>query len=50
VIGSFVSRVGYAPFFVALGFGDLIGATLLWTMVKPAAALMRQALPREAGA
>jgi MFS transporter, ACS family, hexuronate transporter len=50
VIGSFVSRVGYAPFFVALGFGDLIGAAVLWTMVKPAAALLREALPREAGA
>ena len=50
LIGSFVSRVGYAPFFVALGFGDLIGAAVLWTMVKPAAELLREALPREAGA
>jgi ACS family hexuronate transporter-like MFS transporter len=35
VIGWFVSRVGYTPFFIALGFGDLIGATVLWTVVKP---------------
>ncbi|WP_322013407.1 MFS transporter [Paraburkholderia sp. J12] len=34
-MGWFVSRVGYTPFFVALGLGDLIGATLLWTLVKP---------------
>ncbi|ADG18681.1 major facilitator superfamily MFS_1 [Paraburkholderia atlantica] len=33
-MGWFVSRVGYTPFFVALGFGDLIGATLLWTLVR----------------
>jgi MFS transporter, ACS family, hexuronate transporter len=34
-MGWLVSRVGYTPFFVALGLGDLIGATLLWTLVKP---------------
>ena len=34
LIGWFVSRVGYTPFFVALGFGDLIGATCLWVLVK----------------
>ncbi|SMG55467.1 MFS transporter [Paraburkholderia susongensis] len=33
-MGWFVGRVGYAPFFVALGFGDLIGATILWTLVR----------------
>jgi ACS family hexuronate transporter-like MFS transporter len=38
-MGWFVSRVGYTPFFVALGIGDLIGATLLWTLVKPAPAV-----------
>ena len=35
VIGTFVTAVGYAPFFVALGLGDLIGAVILWTLVKP---------------
>ncbi|WP_043283758.1 MFS transporter [Paraburkholderia oxyphila] len=34
-MGWFVSRIGYTPFFVALGLGDLIGATLLWTLVRP---------------
>ncbi|MGA8657900.1 MAG: MFS transporter [Chthoniobacterales bacterium] len=50
VIGSLVSRIGYAPFFIALGFGDLIGAAVLWTTVKPAAALLHDALPGKAGA
>ena len=37
LIGWLVTRVGYAPFFVALGGLDLLGATLLWTLVrKPA--------------
>lgn len=36
VIGALVSTIGYAPFFVALGFGDLIGVVLLWTLVRPA--------------
>lgn len=35
VIGTFVTVVGYAPFFVALGVGDLIGAAILWAVVKP---------------
>ena len=34
VIGWFVTQVGYTPFFIALGFGDLIGAAVLWTVVK----------------
>lgn len=38
-MGWFVSRVGYTPFFVALGIGDLIGATLLWTLIRPAPAV-----------
>ncbi|MCC8392784.1 MFS transporter [Paraburkholderia sp. MMS20-SJTR3] len=42
-MGWFVSRVGYTPFFVALGFGDLLGAALLWTLVRrPAAAPMQE--------
>jgi ACS family hexuronate transporter-like MFS transporter len=36
VIGGLVATIGYAPFFVALGFGDLIGVVLLWTLVRPA--------------
>ncbi len=34
LIGGLVVSVGYAPFFVALGVLDLIGATLLWTLVR----------------
>jgi MFS transporter, ACS family, aldohexuronate transporter len=30
-----VSKVGYSPFFVALGVLDLLGAVLLWTLVRP---------------
>jgi MFS transporter, ACS family, aldohexuronate transporter len=37
VLGSLVDRVGYGPFFILLGVGDLIGALLLWTLIrKPA--------------
>jgi MFS transporter, ACS family, hexuronate transporter len=35
LIGALVGRVGYAPFFVALGLLDLGGAALLWTLVRP---------------
>ena len=34
LIGALVARVGYAPFFVALGLLDLVGASLLWTLVR----------------
>ena len=38
-IGGLVARVGYSPFFVCLGVLDLLGAALLWTLVKdPASA------------
>jgi ACS family hexuronate transporter-like MFS transporter len=46
-IGWLVTRVGYTPFFIALGFGDLIGAAVLWTVVKPAKALLREPLAGE---
>jgi len=37
VLGSLVDRIGYQPFFILLGVVDLIGALLLWTLVrKPA--------------
>lgn len=36
-LGQMVDRVGYEPFFVLLGILDLVGAALLWTLVrKPA--------------
>jgi len=37
LLGTFVDRVGYQPFFILLGVTDLIGALLLWTLIrKPA--------------
>lgn len=50
LIGGLVSTVGYTPFFVALAVLDLVGAVLLWTLVRdpgrppaPGAAPMAQA-------
>jgi ACS family hexuronate transporter-like MFS transporter len=34
LIGGLVTKVGYTPFFVALGVFDLIGAVILWTVVR----------------
>lgn len=34
LIGSLVSRVGYAPFFACLGLFDVIGAVILWSLVR----------------
>ncbi|MHA6721268.1 MFS transporter [Sphingomonas sp. RS6] len=34
VLGRAVDSVGYMPFFVVLGLLDLLGAILLWTMVR----------------
>jgi len=34
MIGALVSKIGYSPFFVALGVLDLLGAVLLWSLVK----------------
>lgn len=34
VLGSLVDRVGYGPFFIVLGLGDLVGALLLWTLIR----------------
>ena len=37
VLGSWVDQVGYQPFFILLGVVDLVGALLLWTLIrKPA--------------
>ncbi|HEY0943793.1 MAG TPA: MFS transporter [Opitutaceae bacterium] len=33
-IGALVTTVGYTPFFIALGALDLVGAVLLWTLVR----------------
>jgi len=33
-IGGLVARVGYTPFFVCLGLLDLVGAAVLWTVVR----------------
>jgi ACS family hexuronate transporter-like MFS transporter len=36
-LGSLVDQVGYQPFFILLGVVDLVGAVLLWTLIrKPA--------------
>lgn len=34
VIGWLVTRVGFTPFFVVLGFLDLVGAAILWTVIR----------------
>jgi MFS transporter, ACS family, aldohexuronate transporter len=34
VIGALVMTIGYAPFFVALGVLDLLGAAVLWIVVR----------------
>ena len=34
LIGGLVATVGYTPFFVCLGVLDLVGATVLWTVVR----------------
>jgi ACS family hexuronate transporter-like MFS transporter len=37
VLGSMVAEVGYQPFFIQLGMLDLVGAALLWVLIrKPA--------------
>ena len=34
LIGGLVATVGYTPFFICLGLLDLIGAVVLWTVVR----------------
>jgi ACS family hexuronate transporter-like MFS transporter len=34
VIGALVTTIGYTPFFIALGVLDLVGAAVLWTIVR----------------
>jgi len=43
LIGALVTRIGYTPFFIALGVFDLVAAAILWTLVvKPGAAPARE--------
>lgn len=37
-IGALVTTIGYAPFFVCLGVLDLLGASILWMVVREPAA------------
>jgi MFS transporter, ACS family, hexuronate transporter len=34
LLGQMVDNVGYEPFFIILGVLDLVGAALLWTLVR----------------
>jgi ACS family hexuronate transporter-like MFS transporter len=34
LIGALVSTIGYSPFFICLGVLDLVGAAVLWTLVR----------------
>jgi ACS family hexuronate transporter-like MFS transporter len=34
LIGALVGTIGYTPFFVCLGILDLVGAAVLWTLVR----------------
>jgi ACS family hexuronate transporter-like MFS transporter len=34
IIGALVLKIGYTPFFIGLGALDLVGAALLWTLVR----------------
>jgi MFS transporter, ACS family, hexuronate transporter len=34
LIGALVSTIGYGPFFIGLGVLDLLGAVVLWTLVR----------------
>ena len=34
MIGALVTKIGYTPFFICLGLLDVIGAVVLWTVVK----------------
>lgn len=34
LIGALVIKIGYTPFFICLGVLDLVGATVLWTVVR----------------
>jgi MFS transporter, ACS family, hexuronate transporter len=44
LMGALVARVGYAPFFVGLAALDLLGAIILWTIVRERPATMIAAI------
>jgi ACS family hexuronate transporter-like MFS transporter len=41
LIGGLVAKVGYTPFFICLGLLDLVGAAILWTVVRERKSLGR---------
>jgi len=45
LIGVLVVKIGYTPFFIILGVLDLVGAAVLWTLVREHPA-MNEAVPR----
>src|SRR5436189_3882604 len=34
LIGALVLKIGYTPFFICLGLLDIVGAVILWTVVR----------------
>lgn len=44
LIGGLVATVGYDPFFIALGVLDLLGAVVLWTLVRDPGRIARPVL------
>src|SRR5574339_136698 len=34
LIGALVLKIGYTPFFICLGLLDVVGAVILWTVVR----------------
>lgn len=44
LIGGLVATVGYDPFFIALGVLDLVGAVVLWTLVRDPGRIARPIL------
>jgi ACS family hexuronate transporter-like MFS transporter len=46
LIGALVATIGYAPFFVCLGILDLVGAAVLWTLVRERNIGSEGAVPR----
>jgi ACS family hexuronate transporter-like MFS transporter len=42
MIGALVLKIGYTPFFVCLGVLDLVGAVVLWTVVRERAVVREE--------
>src|SRR5258707_408177 len=34
MIGALVTKIGYSPFFICVGAFDLLGAVVLWSLVR----------------